>query len=416
MRFIPAVALGRLIRFAVRMVRKGGGSALPGLVLSRVAPGLLEKTLKSFPEGVAVITGSAGKSTTTKMVVAIARSHGLSVFTNPTTANIEQGFYSSIIQFANYRGVIPGDIAILEMDEGHAATICAKVSPRQTTILNVLEDQLDRFVDPADVRQKLQQVATATSGLVVLNRDDQNTVLIGQGLAPAKTSWFGLDFAADLEYAPTYLEPLPKPQAATFMTSLNGQVTNGLVGGNPVQVTLPNRGAHYALDAAAALESARVLLEDDFDLALAVATLNELPPVFARGEIAVIDGRQVEFILVQNPASTQLNLNALGGPRERLLFAIGRDVHDPSWLWTVEPNHLQHVDVITGYNYAEAQLWLRLHGITAELNTDDLEAAWHHFMGLPEPTNSVRTVVFSADAMRRLRRFLGLTDPEAVSR
>ena len=99
-----------------------------------------------------------------------------------------------------------------------------------------------------------------------------------------------------------------------------------------------------------------------------------------------------------------------------MLFAIGRDVHDPAWLWTVEPNNLQHVDVITGYNYAEAQLWLRLHGITAQLNTDDLEAAWHHFMALPEPTNSVRTVVFSADAMRRLRRFLGLTDPEAVSR
>jgi UDP-N-acetylmuramyl tripeptide synthase len=340
----------------------------------------------------------------------------LSVFTNPTTANIEQGFYSSIIQFANYRGVIPGDIAILEMDEGHAATICAKVSPRQTTILNVLEDQLDRFVDPADVRQKLQQVALATSGAVVLNRDDQNTVLIGQVLTPASISWFGLDFAADLEYAPTYLEPLPKPQAATAMTSLSGQVGNGLVSGNPVQITLPNRGAHYALDAAAALETARVLLGNDFDLALAVATLNELPPVFARGEIAVIDGRQVEFILVQNPASTQLNLNALGGPRERLLFAIGRDVHDPAWLWTVEPNNLQHVDVITGYNYAEAQLWLRLHGITAQLNTDDLEAAWHHFMALPEPTNSVRTVVFSADAMRRLRRFLGLTDPEAVSR
>ncbi|MFM5904842.1 MAG: Mur ligase family protein [Micrococcales bacterium] len=415
MRFIPAVALGRLIRFAVRIVRKGGGSALPGLVLSKVAPGLLAKTLKSFPLGVVVITGSAGKSTTTKMVVAIARAHGIEVFTNPTTANIEQGFFSSIIQFSNFRGVIPGDLAILEMDEGHAASICQKVSPRQTTILNVLEDQLDRFVDPSLVREKLLSVAKATKGIVVLNRDDQNTVLIGSKL-DGKTSWFGLDFAADLEYAPTYLDPLPEPSATTRVFDLTGQLASIDISGHTHQVRLPNRGAHYALDAAAALETSRILLGERFKPSLAVDTLNELPPVFARGEIATIDGRQVEFILIQNPASTQLNLDALGGPRERLLFAIGRDVHDPSWLWTVTPNNLQQVDVVTGYNFAEAQLWLHLNGIDAALNTADLEEAWNYWMSLPEPTEGIRTVIFSADAMRRLRRFLGLTDPEAVKR
>jgi hypothetical protein len=37
-------------------------------------------------------------------------------------------------------------------------------------------------------------------------------------------------------------------------------------------------------------------------------------------------------------------------------------------------------------------------------------------MALPSPANSIKTVVFSADAMRRLRRHLGFTSPEEVER
>ena len=65
MLYIPAILIGRLVRTLVRIVRPGGGSALPGLVVSKIAPGLLARTLSKFPDGLVVITGSAGKSTTT---------------------------------------------------------------------------------------------------------------------------------------------------------------------------------------------------------------------------------------------------------------------------------------------------------------------------------------------------------------
>ena len=166
--YLPAIAFGRLVRFAIRRVRPGGGSALPGLLLSKIAPRLLAKTLRSFAMGVVVVSGSAGKSTTTKMVVAIARAHGLEVFTNPSTANIRQGFYSAIIERSNLFGKINADIAILEMDEGHADSITIEVAPRIVTLLNVLEDQLDRFIDPALVRDSLHSVASrATSSRVI---------------------------------------------------------------------------------------------------------------------------------------------------------------------------------------------------------------------------------------------------------
>jgi hypothetical protein len=47
---------------------------------------------------------------------------------------------------------------------------------------------------------------------------------------------------------------------------------------------------------------------------------------------------------------------------------------------------------------------------------DDLFESFTRFMALPAPANSLKTVVFSADAMRRLRRHLGFTSPEEVER
>ena len=153
LRYWPALLVGRVARTLIRLVRKGGGSALPGVILSKLAPGILWRVLNGFEHGLVIVTGSAGKSTTTKMLVAIAREHGLIVFTNPSTANILQGFYATIVEKASFAGRIAGDIAILEMDEAHAEELSRKVAPRQVTLLNVLEDQLDRFVDPALVRR-----------------------------------------------------------------------------------------------------------------------------------------------------------------------------------------------------------------------------------------------------------------------
>jgi UDP-N-acetylmuramoylalanine-D-glutamate ligase len=386
----------------------------------------LAKTLDGFPDGLVVVTGSAGKSTTTKMLVAIAREHGKTVFTNPSTANIAQGFYSAIIEQSNLFGRIEGDVAILEMDEGHAAEITARVSPRQSTILNVLEDQLDRFVDPAIVREKLLQVAKRTKGAVLLNADDQNTILIGQELVAdglnRKTSWFGISenliSAAKhgLGAAPTYLPELSRPTVTAEVTGVEGTRATAVLDGTIAGFSLPNRGLHYALDSIAALASAKSYLAEAFDLQLAAKVLDELPPVFARGEIAQVNGEEVEFILVQNPMSFQLNLDNLTTKPEQIMVAIGRDVHDPSWLWTVDMSNLSHADVVSGYNFAEIALRLTYAGVPIGEVDGDLESALAKFFALPVPSTGMKTVIFSADAMRRTRRILGSTDPEAVER
>jgi len=422
LRYLPALIIGRLVRLAVRLVRPGGGSALPGLVLSKLAPHLLYKTLGSFEQGLVVVTGTAGKSTTTKMLVAIARAHDLEVFTNPSTANIEQGFFSTIIKQGNLFGQVPGSIAIIEMDEGHAAQVVANVKPKVSLILNVFEDQLDRFIDPALVRDKLLAVAKATTGTVLLNADDQNCLLIAAELSQSETKFFGISSQVSnaakskLNYAPTYLPQLPTPAANAEVVGLNERNVSVEIAGNSASFDLPSRGLHFALDAVAALAAAQSILGDSFDVLLASKVLNELPPVFSRGEIREVNGEQVEFILVQNPPSMQLNLDNLAPELEQVFFAIGRDVHDPSWMWTVDLANLRHVSVVTGFNYADTALLLRYNEIPVDSVEADYFEAIDEFFKLPRPINGIKTVIYSADSMRRLRRHMGFTDPEDVQR
>lgn len=425
MKYWPAIALGRLVRFAIRRVRPGGGSALPGLVVSKLAPGLLAKTLSSFPGGLIVITGSAGKSTTTKMAVGILRAHGVEVFTNPSTANIAQGFYSTIIEQSNLSGRINGDVAVLEMDEGHAAEITRLIDPKIVTLLNVLDDQLDRFVDPSIVRSKLAEVANRAVSHLVINSDDQNLLLLSRDLKlkhQPTVRYIDISDAAKngsknaLGYAETYLDEIAKPVSDARVSAFSGKNCEIEIAGETVKVSLASRGLHFALDAMAALETSGAFLGSRFSLSLAVETLNAMPPVFARGEIVEIEGQKVEFILVQNPTSFQLNIDSLDGTPECLMVAIGRDVHDPSWLWTVDYSSLNSVDIVSGYNAAEMALCFAYNEINVEMLEPELRSAFDAFLALPQPTSGVKTVIFSADAMRRSRRMLGFTSPDEVDR
>ncbi|MFM6971017.1 MAG: MurT ligase domain-containing protein, partial [Rhodoluna sp.] len=292
--------------------------------------------------------------------------------------------------------------------------------PRQVTLLNVLEDQLDRFVDPALVRDMLATVASRTTDAVILNADDQNILQINKSIETKNASWFGIakelidSTTHGLGSAPTYLENLDRPITDSEAESLTGKSISARIGGKKVTFDLPNRGMHYVLDAIAALESARRYLGSEFNLEMAASTISNLPPVFARGEVTKVNGVDVEFILVQNPMSFQLNLDNLPKDQEQLMVAIGRDVHDPSWLWTVDFRNLPPVQIVSGFNFAEIGLRLAYAGIPVEKVVPELLEAVDEFFAQPAPSQGRRTVIFSADAMRRTRRHLGFTSPDAV--
>ena len=418
MKYAPAILVGRLVRFAARLRKPGGGSAVPGLVVNRIAPGYLRTTLSGFPEGLVVVSGSSGKSTTTKMLVAILRAHGERVFTNPSTANISQGLTSALLEQADWRGRVPGDVAVLEMDEGHGALVMQGVDARVVTLTNVMVDQIDRFHDSEMVAAMLARIADRAHEAVVVNADDAYLQRLAAGLRPGvAVRRFGVSdqvLAAaprGLGHTETSRERLD-PADGVVVASVDGASAVLADGDDSVTVGLPARGTHYAVDAAAAYATAKQVLGDRFSAETAVEALSAIPAVFGRGERVTVRGQEVDFVLIQNPASYQLNVDSIAPGTEQVLFAIGSDVRDPSYFWPVDASSLRRVSIVSGSKSAEAALMLAYDGVEIDRVEPDLSRALDDFLAAPTPASGIKTIVFSADAMRRTRAHLGLTGAE----
>ena len=88
--------IGKAVRAASRLAH-GGGSAFPGKIVERIDPQFLARTLQQLPLGVVLVSGTNGKTTTTRMVASMLESLGLKVFTNPTGSNFTRGVVSSLL-------------------------------------------------------------------------------------------------------------------------------------------------------------------------------------------------------------------------------------------------------------------------------------------------------------------------------
>lgn len=421
MRYAPAILLGRVVRRLARWRKPGGGSAVPGLVVNTIAPGFLARTLNSFPQGLVIVTGSSGKSTTTKMLVAVLRAHGAVVFTNPSTANISQGLTSALLEQASLTGHIDGDIAVLEMDEGHGALIAGSLTPRVVALTNVMVDQIDRFHDSEMVSALLLKIAERATESVVINADDQYLRELADALSPARAvERYGVSnevLAANpngLGFARTAPERLPA-DAGLLVTDVDGRQATLSLAGRAYTVGLPARGTHYALDAATAISTAKAVLGERFSAEVAVGAVSAIPAVFGRGEVVTVRGREVEFVLVQNPASFQLNVDSIASGTEQIMIAIGSDVRDPSYFWPVDTSGLDRVLIASGSKAWDIALQLTYDGVTVERIEPDLDRAVDDFLALPDPENGVKTIIFSADSMRRTRAHLGLATNEEVA-
>lgn len=396
MRTLLAVATGKLLRAIIRIFRRGGGSAFPGVVASKIDPTLLSRSISSCPKGLVVVSGSAGKSSTTFQLVKLLENHGLRVFTNPSTANIKQGLFAAVLKECNPLGKIDYDIAVLEWDEGHGAALAGDLEISLAVLTNVLSDQLDRFVDPEFVTEKLAAIA-ARSKAVVLNADDKNLAQ----LSSQQRNVFGFGLSAELlksADAPSYALNFGSHPAIERRVTVNREDGYRVLLGD-WQFPTPVDSPALALNYAAALLAASELVE--LDEAKVAAQFAEQAVVFARNETTELFGRNVNLRLVQNPTSFQLNLDELSGDESPLMLMAGRDIHDPSWLWTVDFQKLNRVDIVGGFNAYELALRLRVAGCEVGKVLPEIPEATAAFFELKGPKP---TILFSADAMRRLRR------------
>lgn len=154
--------LGQGVRYASKL--RGGGSAFPGLVMEKLHPEFVAEELAKLPYGVVVVSGTNGKTTTTKMTVQLLESQGLKVFTNRTGSNFVRGVAAALLGAMSLTGKLDADIAVLELDEAHAVHFVKAVKPDYALLLNVLRDQLDRFGEIGTVRRGVGRCRARADG------------------------------------------------------------------------------------------------------------------------------------------------------------------------------------------------------------------------------------------------------------
>ena len=394
--------LGKLTLLALRLIGRRG-NALPGLVVEKAVPGFLARAMSRLPEGVVVVTGTNGKTTTTKMVATVLGER-LRVLTNDTGSNFVRGAITATIEHASWSGRLPYDVAVFELDEAWAVRFVEKVAPRRVLLLNVMRDQLDRFGEIDTTARLLGKVAAATTGHVVLNRDDERIAALAAetsaavsyyGVAPELRELFPND--EELYGGPVHVSTLP---AAVELRGLPGPARPAMalrIDGADAEVVLRAEGPHNAQNACGA---AAVALTFGFEAPEVIAGLGKVSPAFGRGQQFAVDGRRVTLQLVKNPAGFRQTLRTLdAGAPEALVIAINdeyADGRDVSWLWDVDFQALHALPArrsTSGTRAADMAVRLRYDDIDVDEIEPDLEKAVRTAVGAVEPDS--RVVVFS---------------------
>lgn len=410
--------IGKGVKKVARL--RGGGSALPGLVIEKIDPKFIQRTLKDLPQGVVIISGTNGKTTTTKIVVELLESVGLRVFTNRTGSNFSRGVAAALLDEVNLRGKLEADIAVLELDEAWAVKFVQMVRPRFSLLLNVMRDQLDRFGEIDNTASLLQKIAEATTDTVVLNRDDPRIFKISKHIQ-AKKVFFGTTDEL-LKLMPT--DDSLKYGAAIANQSVNVDVLLKKISGQEATLHIDNKetavnlkltGVYNLLNAAAATALARQITGPEVTDTI-LSALENIKPAFGRGETIFLNGTPIELILVKNPSGFRLALLSFAKNSSATMIAVNdnyADGRDVSWFWDVDFSALKKVTMISGVRAYDMALRLQYDEVAIEKIDTDIARALDDFIN--NHPEEPKQIFCSYTAMTAIRRLLsGKTDVEEI--
>lgn len=407
--------VGKSIMRALRLSGRSG-SALPGLVVEKANPKFMAEKLSQIPGGVIIVSGTNGKTTTTKTIVGLLEAQGKRVLTNKSGSNFVRGIIGALVKNTRLNGSLPFDIAVFEQDEAHAVKFSQMFQPRGVVALNVMRDQMDRFGEIDTTAKLLQQVVSAATEFVVLNANDQRVSRL-EARPTVKKFWFGHDerlranFPSDDELhdqSPTKMFRAATPDYELVEFG-NGQISCRR-GKNTFVLKSELSGSHNAINLIAAITTVSAIIPglNNADLE---SYVKQLKPAFGRGEqILLKDGRRVVLQLVKNPGGFRHALSSLQhGGFDRVAIAINDDYadgRDVSWLWDVDFTVLQSYNgkLICGGSRAY-DMALRLK--YDELKTAKIEPKIKEFVAAVLGQNNQKIMIFCTyTAMLRIRKQL----------
>lgn len=352
------VAKTKFLSRIITMFGLGAGATWPGEIALTFRPNITKSLLSSFNNGIIIIAGTNGKTTTALMVTSILKKAGLRVVHNASGANLLNGIVSSCIRAANWTGKLEADWGVFEVDENSLSIVLESLKSVKSKVvvvlLNLFRDQLDRYGEIDVIVEKWQKALAVQKSVkskvmsLVVNADDPGVASIGMN-AKGNVTYFGLndktkflkirEHATDSTFCPKCGNRLTYD--GVYYSHIGIWYCNkcGLKRPNPDVFAYPSAlpGLYNQYNTLAAVAASRTLgiTQKNID-----QSFSSFGPAFGRQEEVVIGGKTIKLFLSKNPTGFNASLRtAMEVGARNFLFVLNDripDGRDVSWIWDVD--------------------------------------------------------------------------------
>jgi UDP-N-acetylmuramyl tripeptide synthase len=356
----------RLVGAVSRLARRGGGTTLPGKLLWKLDPAAVDALARRLPLGIAVVSATNGKTTTSAMAAGILGRHRRLAWNN-SGANLASGVASTLLRAGD------AELGVLEVDEFALPEMLRRLRPRAVALGNLFRDQLDRYGELEHVAERWRAAVGGLPGetVLVVNADDPVVGSLADGrvralrygvddpamaraaLQHAADSKFCLSCGTPYAYAAAYIghlgdyvcpacghrrPPLDVAARAVATDGLDAVSFDLVTPAETVRVRLPLPGLYNVYNALAAASLALAL---EVPPAEVRRGLEEVGPAFGRFERIDAAGKQILLLLIKNPAGANEAIRTLAEGRvpPTVVVALNdaiADGRDVSWIWDVD--------------------------------------------------------------------------------
>jgi lipid II isoglutaminyl synthase (glutamine-hydrolysing) len=334
-----ATGLGGAAGRVSRLTGRGDGSVIGGVLGLRVEPELLR--LLAADRQVILVTGTNGKTTTTRLITAALGALGQEVASNAFGANMEAGLASAL-------GRAPeAPYAVLETDERYLPAVIEATRPRIVTLLNLSRDQMDRAAEIWLIARRWREALAATEDCVVVANADDPLIAWAAGAAPRVTwvaagqrwhedSWCCPECGSHLrrDELGWRCHECPFARPPTPWVLDDESVIDGLGQARELDLALPGRANRSnAVMALAVADFFGITVDQALPLLRQVSSVAGRYTLVQRGDC------QVRLLLAKNPAGWLEAFDVLTQGTSPVLLAVNAQVpdgKDTSWLWDVD--------------------------------------------------------------------------------
>ena len=407
-RIFFAVLVCKLSRALIRLLGRGG-TAFPGRMALKICPDVLG----ALSEGVRtiLITGTNGKTTSSRMIEQAFIDQKRSYFSNKSGANLISGITAEFAMNSTLTGHCKKEFAVIECDEAASKTVLKYLKPEVIVATNVFRDQLDRYGEITHTLNNIiEGISHSPESLLCLNADCSLIASIPEHV-PNPVVFFGINVPLDdgdskelsdashcihckTEYEYDYhtyghlggfrcpkcgySRPIPQ-YAVTEISALDvdsSSINMDLNGRDLfLHINLPAvYNIYNAAGAAAALDAF------GFQRAEIASALASFDCGFGRMEKFNLEGRPGRMMLVKNPAGCNQVMRYLAALPDQAMFVVclndnDADGTDISWIWDADFERLstmgERLDqvLVSGIRAEDMFLRLKYAGVPEERMT-----------------------------------------------